>query len=210
MGTSLPSPATAHFGRAMAFVDAPNFYAGLKRTHSLEPVYFDFQNFILRQINTNVRVLVRAHFYDARVARGNQQAKDMPSATHRLVIQERVASWHYFQLNLPEVNRDQKTTAEAVDLRLAVDMVRYAALGLYDYALLLTNDSDFVPAIRAVKELGKQVHVARLGSEVHDRLKEAADVCSDVTAAHIQAHGEEKNFVASTNLLIESMEKSTD
>lgn len=47
-----------------------------------------------------------------------------------------------------------------VDTRMAVDLVRLAYRHEYDVAYVLSADSDFIPAVEAVRELGKTVFAA--------------------------------------------------
>lgn len=47
---------------------------------------------------------------------------------------------------------------KAVDVMLAVDMVRMAERGEYDAAYLLSADGDYTPAVNAVKESGRKVY----------------------------------------------------
>jgi uncharacterized LabA/DUF88 family protein len=49
---------------------------------------------------------------------------------------------------------------KGVDVRMAADMVFYAARDLYDTAIVVTEDQDFSPAMGLVKELGKHVELA--------------------------------------------------
>ena len=51
-------------------------------------------------------------------------------------------------------------TEKRVDVSIAVDMVSKAHADEYDVAYLLSADGDFVPAVRAVKNLGKRVFAA--------------------------------------------------
>jgi uncharacterized LabA/DUF88 family protein len=52
------------------------------------------------------------------------------------------------------------TVEKAVDVMLAVDMVRMAERNEYDTAYLLSADGDFTPAVKAVGEKGKKVFAA--------------------------------------------------
>ncbi len=49
---------------------------------------------------------------------------------------------------------------KGVDVRMAADMVYYAARDFYDTAIVVTEDQDFSPAMGLVKELGKHVELA--------------------------------------------------
>ena len=55
---------------------------------------------------------------------------------------------------------NEYTTEKRVDTRLVADLIHYAANGVYDAAVLVSGDDDFVPAVEAVSLLGKQVWVA--------------------------------------------------
>lgn len=46
---------------------------------------------------------------------------------------------------------------KGVDVKLAVDIVLKAVKDYYDTAILVSSDTDLVPAIQAVKEFGKRV-----------------------------------------------------
>jgi uncharacterized LabA/DUF88 family protein len=56
----------------------------------------------------------------------------------------------------PEKKRNEKQT----DVNIAVALVRDSALGQYDNAILITGDSDQIPAVRsATKDFGRSVEV---------------------------------------------------
>lgn len=64
-----------------------------------------------------------------------------------------------------EANRHRTSSVvveKAVDVALAVDMVRMADRDQYDVAYLLAADGDYTPAVEAVKETGKKVFAAAL------------------------------------------------
>lgn len=61
-----------------------------------------------------------------------------------------------------------------VDLQLGVDLAILAGKRLIDYAIIITGDSDFIPAIEAAKNEGVVVCVAH-GARAHDELLDAAD-----------------------------------
>lgn len=62
-----------------------------------------------------------------------------------------------------------------VDIALAVDMVRLSCGRMIGKAIIVTGDSDFVPAIEASKESGVVVILYYSPSSIHDELLLAVD-----------------------------------
>lgn len=53
---------------------------------------------------------------------------------------------------------DKSFHEKGVDVRIAVEMIRFGREGLYDTAYLVSSDTDLVPAVEEVRRLGKNVH----------------------------------------------------
>ncbi len=62
-----------------------------------------------------------------------------------------------------------------VDIALAVDLVRLSCQRIIGKAVVVTGDSDFVPAIEAAKEAGVLVVLYYSPSSIHDELLSAVD-----------------------------------
>ena len=62
-----------------------------------------------------------------------------------------------------------------VDIALAVDLVRLSSSRSISKAVLVTGDSDFVPAIEAAKDLGVLVELYYSDSSIHDELLSSVD-----------------------------------
>jgi len=76
-----------------------------------------------------------------------------------------------------------------VDIALAVDLVRLSSSGAINKAVLVTGDSDFVPAIEASKDLGVLVELYFSPSSIHDELLSAVDqsfVIDDVLIKQVE------------------------
>lgn len=52
---------------------------------------------------------------------------------------------------------DKSFHEKGVDVRLAVEMIRYARQDAYDVCYLLSSDTDLVPAVEEVQSFGKKV-----------------------------------------------------
>ena len=67
------------------------------------------------------------------------------------------------------------------DVYLAVDLVSGAYENLYDTAIIISGDEDFVPAIQKAQKLGKKVINAYFKSTSSNYLKHTCDesICMD-------------------------------
>jgi uncharacterized LabA/DUF88 family protein len=64
---------------------------------------------------------------------------------------------------------------KGVDIMLATDLVDFAWNNLYDVAILVSGDADFVYAIHAVKNRGKHVEIAYFDNSISRDLWNMAD-----------------------------------
>lgn len=62
------------------------------------------------------------------------------------------------------------------DVYLAVDLVSGAYENLYDVAIIVSGDEDFVPALKKVQKLGKKVENAYFIGSSSSALKHASNV----------------------------------
>ena len=66
-----------------------------------------------------------------------------------------------------------------VDVFLATDLVKFSARKVMDHAILLTADSNYVPAIQASKEFGIVVKLAYYSGLAVTVNKELVDACDE-------------------------------
>lgn len=70
---------------------------------------------------------------------------------------------------------------KGVDTLMAVDMLVGAFSGLFDVAVLVSGDADFVPVVEEVKRRGVMVAVAAATRSLSDELRRAADRFIEIT-----------------------------
>jgi uncharacterized LabA/DUF88 family protein len=63
-----------------------------------------------------------------------------------------------------------------VDTQLATDMVADAALNMYDTAILISSDGDYMSAVQNVKRLGKRIELVFFPGCISGALKQVCDV----------------------------------
>jgi len=116
------------------------------------------------------RKLVRTYYYNAAV----RADADPDRAKQQQRFFDRLQKIPYFDVRLGRLEPRGNTFVEkGVDVGLAVDMLSMAVRDLYDTAVLVSCDGDYVTAIRAVQDMGKHVEVACFQKAYH--LKAAAD-----------------------------------
>jgi uncharacterized LabA/DUF88 family protein len=68
-----------------------------------------------------------------------------------------------------------------VDVKIAVDMVSYAYRKRFDLAVLASGDGDLTPAVRMLRDLGKQVEVASFWRQFSLELMRTSTKTIDLT-----------------------------
>lgn len=158
------------FGLAQLFVDAAYIREELKRL-GIDPWFGPTE---LKRPLGNLRIdgkslaVRRTTFYDA----VDDQSVD--AARHKENL-DKLGHMDDTLIRLGTVlgarNRRQKT----VDMRIGLDMVQAARSGLVEYVVLASGDSDFIPAVQQVQDLGPKVLVLAFENSVSQDLVRAAD-----------------------------------
>jgi len=152
--------------RVCVFIDGSNLYHGLK--YECGNVRIDFARFVERLIAG--RQLVRAYYYNAVL----HHSADQEAAKNQQRFLESIRKTPYFDVRLGRMEPRGGTFVEkGIDVAIAVDMLSMAFRNIYDAAVLVSSDGDFVKAVHAVQETGKHVEVACFAKAYH--LRQTAD-----------------------------------
>ena len=147
--------------RVMVFIDGSNLYHSLKNIFGRTDLDIGkFCNQLLRR-----RKLIRIYYYNARVGR-----KEEPERyKHQQAFFAGVNAIPYSELRLGRLVYNNWPNSppyeKGVDILLATDMITHSYKNNYDTAVLVAGDNDFVAAIQAVKDNGKNMEVALFGKE---------------------------------------------
>jgi len=147
--------------RAFAFIDGSNFYFKLKEsTSKLDGKYglldFNFRKFAEWLIGDNKLVEIRYYVGAVKRQPNNQKSEKMYADQQRLIrrLQKQDIAVILGQL----IRHPDKTYHEkGVDVRLAVEMIRFAREDKYDIAYLVSSDTDLVAAVEEVQAFEKDV-----------------------------------------------------
>jgi len=152
--------------RVCVFIDGSNLYHGLKNECGRTDLSFaKFVGWLVGQ-----RHLVRTYYYNAPLP--PRSAPEQIKAQQRFF--DGLNRLPYFAVKLGRLEPRGDTYVEkGIDVSIAVDMLSMAVKNVYDTAILVSSDGDYVQAVTAVQDTGRHVEAACF-RRAH-RLKQSAD-----------------------------------
>lgn len=165
--------------RAIVFIDGNNFYFRLKDLTSqfsgkFSLLDFDFRKFAEWLIQPNNLIEIRYYLGALRRQKNNKKSEEMYADQQRLFrkLQSQSIIITLGQL----IQHPDKTFHEkGVDVRLAVEMIRFAREDKYDQAYLISSDTDLVAAVEEVQSFGRAVQYVGVAKGQSYGLSEVAD-----------------------------------
>lgn len=139
------------------FIDGSNFYSKLKELDIKQTSRFDYNGFVLNLTKGIKPVYVGYYVGQIRKEKNNKKSEALYANQQKLFA--------HLASNIPDVkiirghiqNYNGIYKEKGVDVRLALDLYRLAIEDKYDTAILISSDSDLVPAAKMVQERGKEV-----------------------------------------------------
>lgn len=130
---------------------------------------------------------IRAYYYHCLPYQSNPATPDEISRFSRAsAFYDRLKGLDRFQIRMGKLaKRGYYATGtpiliqKRVDVFLATDLVKFSAQRVMDHAVLLTADSDYVPAILAAKEFGPVITLAFLKHKDMPLNQELLDACDE-------------------------------
>jgi len=147
--------------RIMVFIDGSNLYHSLKGFFKRTDI--DIGKLCNKLLGK--RRLVRIYYYIAKVG-----LKEEPQRYRsQQAFFNGVNAIPYCELRLGRLVYNNWPNSppyeKGVDIQLATDMITHSFKNNYDVVVLVAGDNDFVGAIQAVKDNGKNLEVALFGKE---------------------------------------------
>lgn len=169
--------------RVIVFIDYTNLYRRIDEIRKNEkinprwPLYFD-PRYLSKQL-TKDRELTKVMFYctkpPGKKLQGNKHEVECYHNQMRYII--KINGFSGFETKYGSLKGVPGNYREkGLDTQLSVDMVMMAVNDEYDTAILVSNDTDFVPAIKGIKQLGKNAELLFFKSHPCDELKTLCDV----------------------------------
>ncbi len=157
--------------RVAIFIDGNNLYYSLK---DLKIKKIDFRK--LLAILSEKKLLTSTYYYNASLNRGIDEEKYWEQQKFFDVLRK-ILDFKVVLCRMRKHKKDGKISFDVKgdDVYLAVDLVSGAYENLYDIAIIVSGDEDFVPAIQKAQKLGKKVINAYFKSTSSSYLKHICD-----------------------------------
>jgi len=143
--------------RVAVYVDGSNLYYKLKDCEIKNITYFGYA--ALSQWLAQERKIIAKRYYIGvvRSKEGDAKSKKMQEAQVKLFNHLQSKSEKFNVQRGYLMKNDGTFHEKGVDVKMAVDLLVGAYENLYDVAILISSDTDLIPAIQKVKQLGKEV-----------------------------------------------------
>lgn len=140
--------------RIAILVDGSNLYHYLRELKLTGLAEFDYQAFA--KFLAHGRTVVSATYYIGKVrSRGDAKGEELRRWQQRLVARLHTMGWRVEYGHMMETNGVFQE--KGVDVHMAVDVLTGAYDDVYDTAVLVSSDTDLIPAVHGVRRKGKKV-----------------------------------------------------
>lgn len=140
--------------RCIVLIDGSNFYFKLKDLKLHRLVNFDFGNFA-KMLAGNRQIIHATYYVGAIKTDGTKHTQKLFNNQRKLLAHLRK---HKFSYSLGYLLKSaSKFHEKGVDVNIAVDILVATYENLCDHIILVSSDTDLLPAIKKAKEKGKTV-----------------------------------------------------
>lgn len=140
--------------RVVVFIDGGNLYQRLKESGVFPGKRFDYTRLVERLVHGRTIV---GKLYFVGIVRdhdGTPQSKAKVTGQQKFLSQLQLQG---FTIERGKIVYDHVIREKGVDVKIAIDLAIGAAEDTFDTAILVSSDTDLVPAIRYVLSKGKKV-----------------------------------------------------
>ncbi len=192
--------------KAMAFIDYQNFYystSSYLKSINQSSLKFDYKDLcqqIVNNISVRPTVLVKTYLFAAKPCEAllnssiikykklNTWLNSLKNSSYFEVIegtQQIRASKKGQEIN-PNDPSTYFTIEKETDVNIAVQMMSKAYQNSYDIAVLLSNDTDYLPIVKALHNLGKIIVMVKLPNQNVSKFEKYVDDIFEVDYSFLQ------------------------
>ena len=143
--------------RVAIYIDGSNFYYKLRESEIFNITYFDYQG--LAKWLAGDRKIISKRYYVGVVRAGEKDKKGQSLRRNQVRLFNHLSSkiQNFIIKRGYLMKNDSVYHEKGVDVKIAVDLLVGAYENMYDTAILISSDTDLIPAIQKIKHLGKEV-----------------------------------------------------
>ena len=155
------SPKTPKKKRVAVFIDGSNLYFKLRTLvpHKMDFIRYHYRELALSLLNRDERLSYIGYYVGA--IRDTKRTKDHEKTLELLKNQQKLfEQLRYQKIDIVKgylLERDGKYFEKGVDVRLAVDILAMAQGKKYDVGIVISSDTDLIPAIQAAQGHKRQI-----------------------------------------------------
>lgn len=140
--------------RCILLIDGSNFYFKLKDLELHNLLHFNLSGFANKLIDKD-KIIKAVYYIGAVRTDGTEKTKKLHDDQQKLFAHLRK---HNFKYSLGYLLKsDGKFHEKGVDVNIAVDILVTAYEDLCDHIILVSSDTDLLPAVKKAREKGKTV-----------------------------------------------------
>jgi len=141
--------------RIFIIIDGNNFYHRLKELKFRHLLSFDYEKFVQFLLRKE-KLLISKNYYIGAVREepNNPKSKKLMIGQQKLTGKLQKGGW---VVKFGQLLKDGSYHEKGVDVQIAVDLLIGAYENLYDTAVLVSSDTDLIPALIKIREMKKKV-----------------------------------------------------
>ena len=140
--------------RVFIIIDGNNFYHRLKELKLTNLLSFDYEKFA--QFLFGRRILASKNYYIGaiREERNNPKSRELMIGQQKLIGKLQKGNW---VIKFGHMLKTDEFHEKGVDVQIAVDILIGAYENLYDTAILVSSDTDLIPALAKARSMKKKI-----------------------------------------------------
>lgn len=159
--------------RIFIVIDGSNFYHRIKELNLQNLLKFDYVRF--SEFIAGERAVVIKRYYIAAVREefGNEKSKELMKNQRILSGKLKNFGW---EISFGHMLKTDAYREKGVDVQIATDILIGAYENLYDTVVLISSDTDLIPALIKAKEKGKKIEYVGFSHKPSHALISRSDV----------------------------------
>lgn len=147
--------------RVAVFIDGSNLYFKLRTLipHKMDFIRYRYKDLVNSLIHQDEKLTYVGYYVG--VVRDTKRSRDLTKTADLIQNQQKLfEQLRHQQIDIVKgylLERDGKFFEKGVDVRLAVDIVTMGQLKKYDTAILISSDTDLIPAMQSAQHNKREV-----------------------------------------------------